>query len=126
MRKLVVRAKLKGPFRRGGILAIRPTLEADIFGLYQKLFSTHLLRTVDSFKRYFVGYSPLSWVTGSGLTREPVDEGTVMSRKVVCVQYIKHDVQSPHQRILYPVSLCNWLTINAAVIGNFYNSVVIL
>jgi hypothetical protein len=31
IRKVVVRAQLKGPFRRGGILAIQPILEADIF-----------------------------------------------------------------------------------------------
>ena len=30
------------------------------------------------------------------------------------------------KKIICPVSLCNWLTINAAVIGNNFNSVVIL
>jgi hypothetical protein len=43
MRKVVVRAQLKGPFPRGGILAIRPILEADLFGIIQKFFSPRLL-----------------------------------------------------------------------------------
>jgi hypothetical protein len=43
MMKGVVRAQLEGPFRRGGSLAIRPILEAEFFGISQKLFFSHLL-----------------------------------------------------------------------------------